>query len=220
MKPPKGNGQRKLAASHPDSQGMSSTEPSPVQRQYEPHPLALAFPPMEEQELAKLEADIKQYGLHHPIVLYQGKILDGVQRYTACQRAKVYAKTVLFDKLPEEVRKHGPVKFVISQNARRRNLTKEQIGDAIVEALKLERKEADGISPQPLREIQPPRKVGRPRDEFKTDAVKRGADVGVSKATIERSLAKDPKRPKIVKPPKRKQPKKENPSTDRFGVAG
>jgi hypothetical protein len=81
---------------------------------------------MDEQELAKLEADIKQRGLLHPIVIYEGKILDGVQRYNACQLAKVYPKHVQFEKLSEEVRKHGPVKFVISQNARRRNLTKEQ----------------------------------------------------------------------------------------------
>ena len=122
MKPPKGNGSRERAASTPDSEGMSSTEPTAVQPQYEPHPLALTFPALDDKHLAELAADIKRRGLLHPIVIYEGKILDGVQRYNACQLANVYPKRVQFDKLAEDVRKQGPAAFVLSQNLFRRQL--------------------------------------------------------------------------------------------------
>src|SRR5207249_11839539 len=58
---------------------------------------------------------------------------------------------------------------------------------------------------------------GRPSDEFKTEAVKRGAEAGISKSTVEKSLTKQPDRPKITKPAKRKrQSKPEKPLEDRI----
>ena len=53
--------------------------------QLEPHPLAALFPPIPEEELAELGRDIALHGQVEPIVLYQGKILDGVNRYRACR---------------------------------------------------------------------------------------------------------------------------------------
>lgn len=50
----------------------------------EVHPFAEAFPPLPEAEFQQLVADIAMQGQLVPIVLYQGKILDGQNRERAC----------------------------------------------------------------------------------------------------------------------------------------
>ena len=59
----------------------------------EPHPLSKLFPQILPEDFDKLAGDIKLHGLHHPIVLYQGKILDGNNRYRACEDAKIAPKS-------------------------------------------------------------------------------------------------------------------------------
>jgi len=54
---------------------------------YEGHPLASLFPPMEGEEFDKLVADIRDNGLQQMIVLHDGMILDGRNRYRACKVA-------------------------------------------------------------------------------------------------------------------------------------
>jgi ParB-like chromosome segregation protein Spo0J len=188
-------------------------KPSAAQRHYEPHPLALAFPPMHEESLSELVEDIKQYGLRDSIVLYEDKILDGVQRYTACQLAKVKPGYVQFESLSEEVREHGPARFVISVNARRRHLTKQQIVEAIDKALKLENASKEGISHKDYE------KAGRPKDEHKERVVKEAAKQGISKPTVEKVLGRQPDRPKIERPSKPKanpeKPKEPEPIRER-----
>ena len=53
------------------------------------HQIANIFPMLGEEELSELADDIMQNGLHQPIVLYQGQILDGRNRYQACELAAV-----------------------------------------------------------------------------------------------------------------------------------
>lgn len=53
------------------------------------HPFAATYPPMSETELEALTADIAERGLQRPIVLYQGQILDGRNRYAACEKAGI-----------------------------------------------------------------------------------------------------------------------------------
>lgn len=48
------------------------------------HPAATIFPLMDEQQFAELKADIEANGQREDIVLYNGKILDGRNRYLAC----------------------------------------------------------------------------------------------------------------------------------------
>ena len=53
------------------------------------HPACKLFPKLSKEELKELAADIKAKGLLNLIVLYEGQILDGRNRFLACKIAKV-----------------------------------------------------------------------------------------------------------------------------------
>ena len=53
------------------------------------HPLCTLFPRMAGDEFAALVADIRTHGLRQPIVLHEGMVLDGGNRYRACLDAGV-----------------------------------------------------------------------------------------------------------------------------------
>jgi len=93
-------------------------EPMNNQHQMEFHELADIFPMLEPDKLAALAADIKAKGLLSAIVTYQGKILDGRNRYDACLLAEVEPK---FEEFDDSV--ISPLDYVISQNLERRHLT-------------------------------------------------------------------------------------------------
>jgi hypothetical protein len=95
-------------------------------KHYEPHSLALIFPAMDAEALENMAADIKQNGQRDPIVLHEGKILDGVQRQAACEKANVTPSYSHWENLPEWKRKGGPLAFVISENLHRRHMTTGQ----------------------------------------------------------------------------------------------
>jgi ParB-like chromosome segregation protein Spo0J len=79
------------------------------------------FPPITEEDFGKLAADIKLNGLHQPIVRYQGKILDGNNRYRACELVKIVPKFAEFNGDDAAARN-----YVISANIHRRHLSLEQ----------------------------------------------------------------------------------------------
>lgn len=83
------------------------------------HPYSEVFPLIEGQAFEDLVADIKANNLREKIWLYEGKILDGRNRYLACQKAKVKPLTRIY---------HGkdPLGFVVSLNVLRRHLTESQ----------------------------------------------------------------------------------------------
>jgi hypothetical protein len=98
------------------------------------HTLADIFPLMEGDEFDALVADIKANGQREPIVLYQGKILDGRNRYRACLAAGVGIK---LSKHNDDCPYIGdPVAYVISKNIHRRHLTAEQKRNLIARLLK------------------------------------------------------------------------------------
>ncbi len=51
------------------------------------HPLANLFPLIDGAEFDDLVADISEHGLHEAIVVFENKILDGRNRFRACEAA-------------------------------------------------------------------------------------------------------------------------------------
>lgn len=87
----------------------------------EAHDYANLFPMMTQQELEALAADIKENGLRHPIVRYNGVVLDGRNRLRACEMAGVKPTFSEYD--GDDA---GALALVISLNVQRRDLTAAQ----------------------------------------------------------------------------------------------
>jgi ParB-like chromosome segregation protein Spo0J len=103
--------------------------------EFEFHPLADKFPLMEGDDLLKLANDIKANGLMEPITLYEGKILDGRNRYRASKTLKFGFTRAHFRELRRDM---DPMAFVISANIHRRHLTAEQKRDLLATLIKID----------------------------------------------------------------------------------
>lgn len=90
-----------------------------VVNQHELHPLCTLFPRLAGAEFDALRDDIKTNGLRQPIVLHEGRILDGGNRYRACIEAGVTPKFV-------EFAGGNLVSFVLSANLHRRHMSAGQ----------------------------------------------------------------------------------------------
>jgi ParB-like chromosome segregation protein Spo0J len=102
------------------------------------HPLAKNFPLLNGSEFNELVADVGTNGLHEPIVLYQGAILDGRNRYRACLKAKVDPRFEEF-----EGDDAAALAFVISKNIHRRHLKAKEKREAIAALLKASPEKSD-----------------------------------------------------------------------------
>jgi len=89
------------------------------EQHYENHEIAEAFPHMSEEEINALAADIGRNGLLMPIILFEGKILDGRHRNVACDRAGVQPRF-------EQFTGADPIAYCIAINDRRRHMTTSQ----------------------------------------------------------------------------------------------
>lgn len=94
-----------------------STEP----KRYEFHPYADLFPMLDKDSVGfkALIEDIKANSQHQPIWLLDGKILDGRNRYNACQHLGR-------DVLGRDYTGTDPIGFVLSINLHRRHLNTSQ----------------------------------------------------------------------------------------------
>jgi len=88
-------------------------------QKYKDHPISNLFPLMEGKDLELLTQDIMIHGCRSAITIFEGKILDGRNRYRACLRAKV--EPIFIDLVGDK-----PLNFVISTNLQRRHLTVSQ----------------------------------------------------------------------------------------------
>lgn len=89
------------------------------------HPLSAAFPPMSDEEVEGLLADLRANGLRDPVVIYEGMVLDGWHRVQMCPLAGVEIRTKEF---PERL---DPMAYVISKNLHRRSLSSSQRAAAV-----------------------------------------------------------------------------------------
>lgn len=90
--------------------------------EYEIHPAAeyFGFPMLSGDDLDLLVANIKEYGQLEPLVILDGKILDGRNRYIACKKLGTTPRTELYTGMQD------PYDFVWSKNFHRRHLTGSQ----------------------------------------------------------------------------------------------
>lgn len=88
---------------------------------YPVHPAADLMPRLSDAGIAALAADIKANGLHEPVVLFEGQVLDGRHRLAACELAGVEPTFRTLATCPD------PVAFVLSINVRRRHLSTSQL---------------------------------------------------------------------------------------------
>ena len=91
-----------------------------MENEYEFHEAANIFPLMNSEEFDQLKADIEERGQKEYAVLFDGKIIDGRNRYRACQALGVECE---FSELEEC---DDPVAYVISANLHRRQLKTSQ----------------------------------------------------------------------------------------------
>jgi ParB-like chromosome segregation protein Spo0J len=90
------------------------------------HPIADVWPMMDEDKLKELAEDIAKNGQLVPVWLYEGKILDGRNRWAACNIAGVEPKT-------KEYTGDEPTAFAVSLNDRRRHMGKSALAAVAAE---------------------------------------------------------------------------------------
>ena len=83
------------------------------------HEIANIFPLIHGKEFVDLKQDIKNNGVHESIVVYENQILDGRNRFRACQEVGVQPEFVNYDGAV-------PVGYVLSLNLHRRHLNESQ----------------------------------------------------------------------------------------------
>ncbi len=88
---------------------------------------------MDKTAFGDLVTDIKTSGQEFPIILYEGKVLDGVHRQDACLKADIEPQYVEFDG-------DDPLAYVVSANLKRRHLTESQRAMIAKKLVKLSKK--------------------------------------------------------------------------------
>jgi N6-adenosine-specific RNA methylase IME4 len=85
------------------------------------HPAANLFPMLPDAELASLAYDIKENGLREPVIMFGAHLLDGRNRWRACELAGVEPKLRDWSGTQEQALRYG-----ISLNLNRRHLDESQ----------------------------------------------------------------------------------------------
>jgi ParB-like chromosome segregation protein Spo0J len=89
---------------------------------YPIHPAAEIFPMMGDEEFAEFKKDVETYGVKEFGTLYRGQVLDGRNRYKACQELGI---EMTFCEI-EDTKDFDPVAYALSHNLHRRHLTESQ----------------------------------------------------------------------------------------------
>ena len=86
---------------------------------WEVHPACEIFPSFGDTGFSALMADVKEHGLRDAIVQFEGKILDGRNRLSACLTVGVEPRF-------EDWTGDDPIAYVLSKNLHRRHLDESQ----------------------------------------------------------------------------------------------
>lgn len=191
------------------------------------HEVCELFPEMQPADFDALVENIRLRGVQVPVLIYQGKIIDGRHRWRACEKLGIECPTK--DWYPRN--SESLVEFVVSLNLHRRTLTASQramIAQAmlpLLEAEGRERQSAGGGAKSAVGKIAqsapPPPK--RSRDAAAKATGTSGRYVQDAKAVKEKSpeLAEKVKSGEITLPEAKKQlkapppppPKKQTPAS-------
>ncbi len=160
---------------------QTSTDQLPPPTEFEFHPVAALFPllPVDSPEFGEFVDDIGEHGLLQPIILHEGKILDGRNRYRACQHTGVEPR---FEQWSGE----SPTAYVLSLNLHRRHLTEDQKAAVVQEARA--RLEAEARDHQ--------RAAGRQFGRGATGKLVADSPQAIESATPERPAEKDAAAPR------------------------
>ena len=114
---------------------------------YEYHPFANVFPLLDDDDLGTLTEDIRENGQREPVILYDGKILDGRNRYLACVELGITPKFQQSKATTDE----DALMESVSRNLHRRHLSPRQkamVGTDLLpmyEAISLEKSIQSGL---------------------------------------------------------------------------
>lgn len=89
--------------------------------EYKQHPIAIALMPggMDDKEFEAFEADCVDKGIHMPITLYEGMVLDGWHRYRVSRKNEMHVEERKYDG-------KDPAGYIASVNVHRRKLSSLQ----------------------------------------------------------------------------------------------
>jgi hypothetical protein len=87
------------------------------------HECCSIFPLMEDEDLNRLAEDIREHGQRDPIKLYQGKIIDGRNRYRACEICGIMPQT---KECGDAEIGPSPLAYIVSANLHRCHLSESQ----------------------------------------------------------------------------------------------
>lgn len=168
----------------------------------EVHPAAKVLPMLTDEKLSELARDLELRGQLFPIIVHEGKILDGRNRLAAC---KLVGRDPWIE--PWDGRGGSPTAFAASANLPRRHLSKDQLAMAARDFIPLFEAEAAArmkagkkVESQTL----PPRGrkgsngVNADPTTKGTAAAKAAAAAGVGARSVERAKMVDTKRPDLA----------------------
>ena len=100
----------------------------------ERHELSAAWPDMESGAFDELVESVAQNGLREPIVLFEGKILDGWHRFQACLASGQRPMFIQFGDF--EAHGEDAAEYAIDENLHRRHLNKGQRATSLARVVK------------------------------------------------------------------------------------
>ena len=148
---------------------------------YQQHPIGQIYPPLVGQEFRDLVNNIIVAGQQKAIELYDGKIIDGWNRYLACLAAKVEPWVV--DVTGEINNGPGPAAWVLQANQFRRHMTPADLAVTAAKFKRLESSQGEPITTAAAAaavgaSVRSTRRAGKVIDEG-SDELKEAVDTGL-----------------------------------------
>lgn len=170
------------------------------------HPAAQMFPEMEQEDLNKLYESVKKNGVQKPIILYDGKLLDGRNRVRAALIGGIPFKQLPKVNLPLET---DPYQFAWMMNCERLDYQKHQKAEiktridkesGLLQERKKDKQEKR-LANLRFRHVAESKETEESREDRKTDtektdprknstAARMATEAGVSQRTMERVMGR------------------------------